>query len=67
MDKFGSRVNSKGYRVLPDYIRVLQADGINVVSLEEIPKNLKARGSLLKMLCLGWEGEFRTAGMVFWR
>lgn len=28
MEKFGSQLNSKGYRVLPDYIRVLQGDGI---------------------------------------
>ncbi len=28
MDKFGYETNSKGFRVLPDYVRVLQGDGI---------------------------------------
>lgn len=33
MKKFGNTVNSKGYRVLPDYLRVLQGDGITINSL----------------------------------
>lgn len=28
MDKFGYQINSKGYKVLPDYIRLIQGDGI---------------------------------------
>lgn len=35
-EKFGSRVNSKGYRELPSQIRVIQGDGINLVSIRKI-------------------------------
>lgn len=41
MDKFGFELNSKGYRMLPPYIRVIQGDGINAESLENILKTLK--------------------------
>lgn len=41
MDKFGYSLNNKGYRILPDYIRVIQGDGINAESLESILKTLK--------------------------
>lgn len=41
MDKFGFELNSKGYRMLPSYIRVIQGDGINAESLENILKTLK--------------------------
>lgn len=36
MEKYGFTKNSKGCRVLPDNIRVLQGDGINEVDLEKI-------------------------------
>lgn len=36
MERFGYEVNSKGYRVLPDCVRVIQGDGINQQSIEEI-------------------------------
>lgn len=35
-ESFGYTVNSKGYKVLPDYIRILQGDGINYDSIGEI-------------------------------
>ncbi|MGY0398530.1 MAG: nicotinate phosphoribosyltransferase [Ostreibacterium sp.] len=41
MDKFGYEINSKGYRLLPAYIRVIQGDGINAESLENILKTLR--------------------------
>jgi len=56
MNKFGSIVNNKGYRVLPDYIRVLQGDGINAKSLEEILKNLKAKGLSTENVAFGMGG-----------
>ena len=34
--KFGTTVNSKGYKVLPDYVRVIQGDGISPQSLSKI-------------------------------
>jgi nicotinamide phosphoribosyltransferase len=42
MDLFGYTVNSKGYKVLPDYIRVIQGDGITYKSIEEILVNMEA-------------------------
>ncbi|MDB4991396.1 MAG: nicotinate phosphoribosyltransferase [Myxococcaceae bacterium] len=34
--RVGMRVNSKGYKVLPDYFRVIQGDGIDRSSMREI-------------------------------
>ncbi|XP_064632487.1 nicotinamide phosphoribosyltransferase-like isoform X2 [Lineus longissimus] len=39
--RFGTENNSKGYKVLPPYLRVIQGDGINIESLEEILNNMK--------------------------
>lgn len=40
MNGFGYTVNSKGYKVLPDCIRVLQGDGINESSIRKIYANM---------------------------
>ena len=39
-DKFGYTTNTKGYKVLPECIRVIQGDGINYESIGDIPDNL---------------------------
>nr|CAB65409.1 pre-B-cell colony-enhancing factor [Suberites domuncula] len=39
--KFGTRTNSKGYKVLPDYLRVIQGDGISYESLSGILQHMK--------------------------
>ncbi len=36
MSKFCYTINSKGYKVLPSYIRVIQGDGISIGSIENI-------------------------------
>lgn len=36
MDKFGYSVNEKGYKVLPEYIRVIQGDGVDENSIKDI-------------------------------
>jgi len=41
MEKFGYTINKKGYRMLPDCIRVIQGDGVDVESLENILQTLK--------------------------
>jgi nicotinamide phosphoribosyltransferase len=41
--KFGARQNTKGYWVLPDYIRVIQGDGVNPDSIAEILAAMKAK------------------------
>jgi nicotinamide phosphoribosyltransferase len=44
MDAFGFEVNSKGYKVLPPYIRVVQGDGITLTSLRDIYVEMERRG-----------------------
>jgi len=43
MDKFGFYVNEKGYKVLPDYIRVIHGDGISYQSIQDIIFEMKAQ------------------------
>lgn len=52
--KFGSLINSKGYKVLPDCIRIIQGDGIDQDSLKAI---------LDKVLAMGFSAENVTFGM----
>lgn len=40
--KFGSDTNSKGYKVLPPYLRLIQGDGINIDMLHTILRAMKA-------------------------
>lgn len=40
-EAFGYSTNAKGYKVLPDQVRVIQGDGINFESLQAILKALK--------------------------
>ena len=44
MDAFGYEVNSKGYKVLPPYIRVVQGDGVDRYSLRDVFVEMKRRG-----------------------
>jgi nicotinamide phosphoribosyltransferase len=39
-EKFGYRVNAKGFRVLNDKVRVIQGDGVNYESIKEILQTL---------------------------
>jgi len=56
MEKFGYTVNSKGFKVLPTYIRVIQGDGINQDSIKEIIKNMLSAGYSLENVCFGMGG-----------
>jgi nicotinamide phosphoribosyltransferase len=53
MEKFGFRENSRGYRVLPDYIRVIQGDGVNPDSIADILAAMKARGLSAENIAFG--------------
>jgi nicotinamide phosphoribosyltransferase len=44
MESFGSTVNKKGYKVLPDYIRVVQGDGVTLDSLRAVYIEMERRG-----------------------
>ena len=56
MDKFGFEVNSKGYKVLPPYVRVIQGDGIDHTSIPVIIENMIAENLSLDNLAFGMGG-----------
>jgi nicotinamide phosphoribosyltransferase len=56
MDKFGYTTNSKGYKTLPDCVRVIQGDGININSIKQILKNLDEHKLTLDNLVFGMGG-----------
>lgn len=56
MEKFGSTTNDRGYRTLPDCIRVIQGDGINKDSIKQILANLEKAKMTLDNLAFGMGG-----------
>lgn len=44
MENFGYTTNSKGYKVLPDYLRVVQGDGVRRESLPKVFIEMERRG-----------------------
>ncbi len=61
MEKFGFTVNTKGFKVLPPYIRVIQGDGINETSLPIIIQNMIDKGFSLDNLAFGMGGGLLQA------
>lgn len=61
MEQFGYTVNSKGYKVLPDYVRVIQGDGINEHSLPMIIENMIAEGLSIDNIAFGMGGGLLQA------
>ena len=61
MDKFGYTVNSKGFKVLPPYIRLIQGDGINENSLPKIIDNMIAKGFSIDNIAFGMGGGLLQA------
>lgn len=55
-DKFGFTINTKGYRVLPSQVRVIQGDGIELESIKSIYKALTDKGISSENLVLGMGG-----------
>jgi nicotinamide phosphoribosyltransferase len=56
MDAFGFTVNSKGYKVLPPYVRVLQGDGVTFDSLPKVFIELEHRGFSAENAIFGMGG-----------
>jgi nicotinamide phosphoribosyltransferase len=56
MDKFGYTTNSKGFRVLPPFVRVIQGDGIDATSLKLIIDNMIVEKLSLDNLAFGMGG-----------
>lgn len=55
-NRFGYRINSKGYKVLPDYVRLIQGDGINPVSLQNILDAIMDAGFSADNIAFGMGG-----------
>ncbi len=55
-DKFGYEMNSKGYKVLPSYVRVIQGDGIHFDSIKKIMDNLMIKGWSVENVSFGMGG-----------
>jgi nicotinamide phosphoribosyltransferase len=60
-DKFGYTVNEKGYKVLPPQVRVIQGDGVNLNSIQEIYDILKSEKISPENLALGMGGKLLQA------
>lgn len=43
-ERFGFTVNSKGYKVLPPYLRIIQGDGVDYNSVRSILQGMQYRG-----------------------
>ena len=56
MDAFGFETNSKGFKVLPPYIRVVQGDGVTFESLPKIFIELEKRGFSAENAIFGMGG-----------
>jgi nicotinamide phosphoribosyltransferase len=61
MSRFGYTVNSKGYKVLPSCIRVIQGDGINEHSLPKILENMMGAGYSIDNIAFGMGGGLLQA------
>ncbi|MFN8436273.1 MAG: nicotinate phosphoribosyltransferase [Cytophagales bacterium] len=55
-EKFGYTINSKGYKVLPQQVRVIQGDGVNYDSIKEMYEALKNAKISAENLVLGMGG-----------
>jgi nicotinamide phosphoribosyltransferase len=62
-DKFGYTMNSKGFKVLPPQVRVIQGDGVNYESIKSMLETLKNEGIATENLVLGMGGKLLQAGI----
>lgn len=56
MEKFGYTVNKAGYRVLPDQVRVIQGDGMNIDTIGTLVSNAVQRGISVDNFAMGMGG-----------
>lgn len=56
IDKFGATTNSKGYLVLPSYLRIIQGDGVNLESIETCLAAMKSKGYSADNIAFGMGG-----------
>lgn len=60
-EKYGYTTNRLGYKVLPDCVRVIQGDGINLESITTILESLKAKGWAAENIAFGMGGALLQA------
>ena len=53
---FGVEINSKGYKVLPSFIRVIQGDGMNIQSIKSLYDNMRETKWSIDNICIGMGG-----------
>lgn len=56
MDKVGYTTNSKGFKVLPSHVRVIQGDGIDIEDVREILKRMSDLGLSASNIAFGMGG-----------
>ena len=54
--KFGTTINSKGYKILPDYVRIIQGDGISPQTLGKIIDAVTDAGFSAENITFGMGG-----------
>ena len=54
--RFGTTLNNKGYKILPDYVRIIQGDGISPQSLSKIINAVMASGFSADNITFGMGG-----------
>lgn len=55
-ERFGYTVNDKGYKVLPDYVRMIQGDGVTAVTIDAILNNFMVHGWSAENIAFGMGG-----------
>lgn len=63
MELFGCTENEKGYRVLPDYVRLIYGDGINEDSIKMMMYQLMKRGISIDNIAFGMGGKLLQDGI----
>jgi len=54
--KFEFYTNTKGYRVLPDYLRVIQGDGMDITTIPQLLNNMEQTGLSASNIAMGMGG-----------
>ncbi|OGO93323.1 MAG: nicotinate phosphoribosyltransferase, partial [Coxiella sp. RIFCSPHIGHO2_12_FULL_44_14] len=56
LQHFGGKTNTKGYRVLPDNLRLIQGDGVNIHTIETCLAAMEAKGQSAENIAFGMGG-----------
>jgi nicotinamide phosphoribosyltransferase len=56
-EKFGGHVNEKGFKVLDKHVRIIQGDGVNIKSIEQILQLVEKIGFSADNLVFGSGGK----------